>query len=68
MQETPPPVAIPRTGSSTSGAPRNAGTNLECKRGSMKSTRKLVYAGKIPAKDWESYVGRYDRLFVLLDQ
>ncbi len=33
----------------------------------MKSTRKLVYAGKIPAKDWDSYVGRNDRMFVLLE-
>ncbi len=34
----------------------------------MDVQRKVFYAGKIAAKDLGSYAGRYDRLFVLLDQ
>ena len=31
----------------------------------MKSTRRMFYAGQIPARNWESYRGRRDRLWRL---
>ena len=31
----------------------------------MKSTRTMFYAGKIPARNWDSYRGRTDRLWRL---